>query len=246
MSVRRDKAEAHKGEASPPVILDTSIIKRIRKILLNWGQRNFRPFPWRDPHKRWHGLLAEVLLQRTRVSSVVSVYQQFISKYPEPYHLARASIKEIEELIYPLGLRWRAPLIKKLGEELESRGGVVPDSLQELLELPAVGPYAAAAYLGFHGGKRAVIIDANVVRLLCRIVDKPFDGETRRKKWLIMLADAVTPNNKWTEFNYAMLDFSMQICAKIPKCDVCPIGPALCLTGRKNLKEAGQTNDTSL
>jgi A/G-specific adenine glycosylase len=180
------------------------------------------------------------------VSSVVGVYHQFISRYPDPHQLAEASIKEIEVLIYPLGLRWRAPLIKKLGEELAKRDGIVPDSLEELLDLPGVGQYAAAAYLGFHGGKRAVIIDANVVRWLCRLVDKPYDGETRRKKWLIQLADAVTPTRRWAQFNYAVLDFTMQICAKAPKCVVCPIGPAQCLTGRKILKEAGETNDGSL
>lgn len=212
---------------------------------MRWGKANFRDFPWRNPEKRWHALLAEVLLQRTRVVSVVPVYEQFVSKYPEPVDLAKASLEEIETLIYPLGLRWRAPLIKQLSESL-SRIGDVPDSLSELLRLPAVGPYAAAAYLGFHGGKRAVIIDANVVRWLCRLIDRPYDGETRRKKWLIDLADDVTPDQQWTEFNYAVLDFTMQICAKVPRCSICPIGPSLCLTGQKILTKAGHPDDSRI
>jgi A/G-specific adenine glycosylase len=242
MPVRRNKTKANEAETSPTVIISPANILKIRKIVLRWGTANFKDFPWRKPDRRWHALLAEVLLQRTRVASVVPVYKHFVSKYPEPADLAKASLEEIETLIYPLGLRWRAPLIKQLSEAL-SQSDDMPDSLEGLLNLPGVGPYAAAAYLGFHGGKRAVIIDANVVRWLCRLVDRPYDGETRRKKWLIELADEVTPNKNWTEFNYAVLDFTMQICGKVPRCSVCPIGPALCLTGQKILTKTGQTDD---
>ena len=245
MPVRLNETEANEAEASPPAIISPANILKIRKILLRWGKVNFKNFPWRKPDNRWHALIAEVLLQRTRVASVVPVYEQFTSKYPEPADLAKASLEEIEKLIYPLGLRWRAPLIRELGEALKTLGGV-PNSLEELLELPGVGSYAAAAYLGFHGGKRAVIVDANVVRWLCRLVDRPYDGETRRKKWLVDLANDVTPSRKWTEFNYAVLDFTMQVCGKVPRCSICPIGPALCLTGQKILTEAGQTDDARI
>lgn len=243
MPVRQNKPKAHEAETSPPALISSVNILKIRKLVLRWGKANFKSFPWRKPERHWHALLAEVLLQRTRVISVVPVYDQFVSKYPEPHDLAKASLEEIETLIYPLGLRWRAPLIKQLAETL-SKLGYVPNSLDELLELPAVGPYAAAAYLGFHGGKRAVIIDANVVRWLCRLVDRPYDGETRRKKWLIDLANDVTPSRNWMEFNYAVLDFTMQICAKVPRCSICPIGPSLCLTGQKNLSKAGHLDDS--
>jgi A/G-specific adenine glycosylase len=245
MPFRHDEPKAHKAETTPPAFISSVNILKIRKLILRWGKANFKNFPWRKPEKRWHALLAEILLQRTRVISVVPVYEQFVSKYPEPYDLAKASLEEIETLIYPLGLRWRAPLIKQLAETI-SKLGYVPDSLDGLLELPAVGSYAAAAYLGFHGGKRAVIIDANVVRWLCRLVDRPYDGETRRKKWLIDLANDVTPNRKWTEFNYAVLDFTMQICAKVPRCSICPIGSSLCLTGQKILTKAGHLDDARI
>lgn len=173
---------------------------------------------------------------------MVGVYNLFVSRYPEPSDLAKAPLEEIEELIYPLGLRWRVPLIRQLGESLD-RLGIVPDTLEGLLDLPGVGPYAAAAYLGFHGGRRGVIVDANVVRWLCRLIDRPYDGETRRKRWLIELADAVTPHRNWKEFNYAVLDFTMQVCGKVPRCPVCPVGPDLCLTGRKILTGAERKDD---
>ena len=176
-------------------------------------------------------------MQRTKAASVVGVYDRFINAYPTPSELARASVEDIGEIIYPLGLQWRAPLLKQLGERLAERGEKLPQTLNELLALPAVGPYAAAAFLSFHLNLRGTIIDANVVRWLCRMVDRPMDGETRREKWLIELADTFTPLRNVKAYNYAVLDFSMQICAKRPKCEQCPIGPKYCAYGRKTLSD---------
>jgi A/G-specific adenine glycosylase len=211
------------GESSSIPVISPSDAKRISRILIQWGKKNFQNFPWRTAEKGWHALLAEVLLQRTRAKNVVPVYLKFIARFPEPADLAAEDLATIEQIIYPLGLKWRAPLIKKLGQELAFRNATVPDHLDELLKLPAVGTYAAAAWLSFHGYKKAVIIDANVVRLICRLVGEPMDGETRRKKWLINLADLLTPYRNWKQYNYAVLDFTMQICTKKPKCPICPL-----------------------
>lgn len=210
-------------------------ISRIRRIILTWGKANHKHYPWRKAKKRWYGLIAEVLLQRTRAAAAVSVYEQFINRFPEPVDLASASLHEIETIIYPLGLRWRAPLLKQLGSELDKLGGEPPSSIEQLLKLPGVGPYAAAAWLSFHGGGRGVIIDANVVRWICRLFDRTCDAETRRKKWLIQLADKLTPELGSGEYNYAVLDFTMEICTNRPKCEICPIGPQFCAYGRKAL-----------
>lgn len=180
--------------------------------------------------------MAEVLLQRTRAKNAVPVYLNFIARFPEPPDLEAADLAEIEQIIYPLGLRWRAPLIKKLGESLAARDGQIPGNLEELMSLPAVGSYAAAAWLSFHGRKRAVIIDANVVRLICRLVNRPMDGETRRKKWLIELADLLTPARNWKQYNYAILDFTMQVCTKVPRCPVCPLLP-YCRFGQEHMDD---------
>lgn len=200
--------------------------------MLAWGSQNYRHFPWREPEQNWHALLAEVLLQRTRASSVVNVYQQFVFTFTTPSKLGRASIQKIERILYPLGLRWRAPLIKRLGKAIDEHGGSPPSSLSELLTLPGVGPYAASAYLGFHTNARAVIIDANVVRFLCRLIGYEYDGETRRKPWLLDFADRMTPRKNVKKYNYSVLDFTMQICTTQPKCGRCPVGPTLCTTGQ--------------
>ena len=172
---------------------------------------------------------------------MVSVYEQFVFAFSTPSKLGRAPLSRIETILYPLGLRWRAPLIKKLGRELEDRGGVPPGSMRELVTLPGVGPYAAAAYLSFHTKSRAVIVDANVVRFLCRLVGFEYDGETRRKPWLLDFADRMTPRQNAKQYNYAVLDFTMQICTNRPKCEQCPIGPVYCVKGEMILS---QRNDT--
>lgn len=192
---------------------------------------HYRAFPWRSPRYAWHGLIAEVLLQRTRAANVVPVYEQFVSRFPEAADLKTVTDDEIKSMIYPLGLSWRAPLLKQLCDYLGNTNGKFPRTYAELIELPGVGPYVAAATLSFHSGKRGVIIDVNVVRWLCRMVDTPMDGETRRKRWLIELAERVTPARNVGAFNYALLDFTMQICAKTPKCEACPLRD-LCAYGR--------------
>jgi len=161
------------------------------------------------------------LLQRTRAVSVVPVYEKLVRDYPTPADLAELNESQIARLIAPLGLKWRAPLIKKLATDLSQRENV-PKGYDVLRELPAIGDYAASAYLSFHGKKRAVIIDANVVRWICRFTGAPYDGETRRKPWVRAYADALTPKRAYQAYNYAILDFTMQICKARPICSQCP------------------------
>src|SRR5262245_48567175 len=193
MPPRRKNRRHQTVSPSHPTLPHSDSIRKIRRIILTWGAKHYRSFPWRDPAQNWHALLAEVLLQRTRAKSVVSVYEQFIFSFSTTSKLGRAPLRKIEKILYPLGLRWRARLITKLGQALDAQNGNPPNSLPELITLPGVGPCAAAAYLGFHTNSRAVIIDANVVRFLCRLVGYEYDGETRRKAWLLDFADRMTP-----------------------------------------------------
>lgn len=210
--------------------LTDEAIEQIRALVMAWGAAHFRDFPWRTPAEPWQGLIGEILLQRTRANNVIPVYHAFLERFPTPQHLADATAAEIEQVIYPLGLRWRAPLLQQLGMRLAKLNGEIPRTLAEIMALPGVGQYAAAAWLSFHGGGHSVLIDANIVRWIGRLVDQPVDGETRRKKWLIDLATRLTPPTDTRAYNYAVLDFTMTICTKQPHCEQCPIGAAgLCL-----------------
>lgn len=173
-----------------------------------------------------------MFLQRTRASQVVPVFNEFRRKYRSASQFAQASEAEIAELIAPLGLRWRAPLLHQLAEELGARRGRLPHDQQTLEQLPGVGPYAAAAVLSFHAGQRAVIVDANVVRVLCRLVGEPYDAETRRKGWLMELAEELTPPRTFRDYGYGLLDLADSICRSgSPRCSNCPLN-TVCATAR--------------
>lgn len=227
----KGKPDAPPADVALPYTLHDADIAYTRAALLAWGSEHFQAFPWRYADQSWHALVAEVLLQRTRASSVVPVYVRFCEFFPTPRDLAEAPSGTIEDVIRPLGLRWRAPLLKQLGSRLAELSGNPPTSLTELKALPGVGTYAASAWLGFHGGRRAVIVDSNVVRWLCRIGNRTFNGETRRKKWLLQIADALTPVRDWKAYNYAVLDFTIQVCSRVPQCAACPFVSNLCLHG---------------
>ena len=196
--------------------------------MIAWGRANFVQYPWRSPGRdRWLGLVAEVLLQRTRVDQVVPVYEEFARRYPSPTLLLREKPDALRQVVGSLGLHWRTPLLMRMASDVAMLGAP-PDRIEELTDLPGVGPYAAAAYLSFHRGVRAPIVDSNVVRWLGRVFDFPTDPETRRKRWLIELADALTPARAFRAYNYAVLDLSMTICSATPHCTKCPLANGLC------------------
>ena len=175
-------------------------------------------------------------MQRTRAPNVAPVYEAFVKRFPRPDSLANASEAEILRIIRPLGLAWRAALLKQLGVVLAATGKV-PSEIDKLIKLPGVGHYVAAAYASFHEAGRGVIIDANVVRFLSRLTGNPFDGETRRKRWLYDLADSLTPSAGAGRYNYAVLDFTMGVCTpRSPRCEVCPLGAEFCAYGSLRLK----------
>ena len=205
----------------------------VTRALTRWGRKNARSYPWREELPLWQALIAEVMLQRTRAEQVVPTFNLFRSRYPSPTALAQASKAELVRLAEPLGLRWRGRLLHKLAKEVARLDGVLPLDQPTLEALPGVGPYAAAATLSLHANRRAVLIDSNTVRVLCRLVGSTYDGETRRKRWLRELAESVTPPRAHRAYNYALLDLAALVCLpRTPQCKVCPI-KAWCVTGQK-------------
>lgn len=203
-------------------------VKRIRRILGTWARLNSQRFPWRSRSAGWHGLVAEILLQRTRARQVLPVYLEFVRRFPTPKSVASARLSEIRRVFSSLGLHWRAKLLHKLGLALSKSRGNVPDSLNELLALPGVGPYAASAWLSFHRGRRAAIVDSNTVRWLARVTGRAYGPETRRSRWVREAVEELTPSQRVREFNYGMLDFTMLVCRPKPRCEVCPFAESIC------------------
>ncbi len=202
----------------------------LRAQLIDWWvslPEAEKEYPWRlQSISQYQALATEVLLQRTRAKSVLKVFDRFFDRFPNAASLGKARVQTIENVIRPLGLAWRAQKLKALGKEV---GRGIPDSFEELIKLPGVGPYAAGAYLSLHQGIRATIPDANVVRILCRFFGYEYGPETRRNKEFLSLLDEVTPSSSFREFNYGLIDFGKNICLpRNPFCAECILNACCC------------------
>lgn len=187
-----------------------------KSFIINWGSKNYQNFPWRATKNRWHALVAEIMLQRTRAEQVLPVYESFCKKYETPSDYLK---DDKANLFISLGLIWRERELKKLSTILLKME--IPSDKKSLLELPGIGDYIASAYRSLHLGIRDIIIDSNVVRLYGRFFGFKTDGETRREKWFKELSSRLTPLKKFKEYNYGLIDFTRKICKPKPLCDIC-------------------------
>ncbi len=202
--------------------LSENRIKNLQNKLLEWGQDHYDLFPWRETNNKFHALIAEVMLQRTRAEQVIPVYIRFCNQYPSIDQAYQANDEEIRQVLHPLGLNWRITNIINLIHVL-SRLNKIPFDYCALISLPGVGPYIASAFLSFHGFVRKPIIDSNVVRLWSRLFNIKSKGELRRKKWFRELVDKLTHKTKHRRFNYAVLDLTRTVCKIQPLCMNCPL-----------------------
>jgi A/G-specific adenine glycosylase len=197
--------------------------KHFRTELGRWGRSHRRSFPWRETDDPFRVLVAEVLLQRSRGRTVASVYERLFERWPSANELARARVDSIAALIRPLGLVRRASMLRSLARAVTELGGV-PRTLQGLLELPGVGPYAANATLAVGFGQRVAVVDGVTARVYRRYfgLEGSVPASTDPDLW--SLVREVTPHRNVREWNWAVLDLAAAICLpKIPRCDRCPL-----------------------
>jgi len=219
--------------------LSQNEITALQNVLLDWFRDNSRNFPWRKTSNPFHILIAEKLLQKTSVGEkVVNAYLLIVTKYPSPKALSNAKIEELNQIIGPLGLHYRAKEIINLAIAIESQFfGKLPEDYKSLIKLPGVGDYSARAVLSFGYNQNIAIVDTNVARVLFRVfgIMLPKPTNPARKKYLIDLATSLIPEGRSREFNFAILDFSAKICKpKNPACQICPISK-FCFYFMKNL-----------
>jgi len=204
---------------------------RIAGDLLGWYDRHARRLPWRappgtpaaDPYRVW---LSEVMLQQTTVAAVGPYFARFTTRWPSVEALAAADEAELMAAWAGLGYYARARNLiacaRKVAGEL---GGRFPDDEAGLRGLPGIGRYTAAAIAAIAFGRRAVVMDANVERVVARLfaVATPLPAA---KEQLYALADRITPDARAGDFAQAMMDLGATICTtRRPACALCPIRP---------------------
>ena len=163
---------------------------------------------------------------QTKAEDVAVVWPELVRKYPTPAALSGASAKSLVRLLRPLGLQnQRAKSLVTISRVLlRNFRGRVPRSKEDLLSIPHIGLYTAAAVQCFAFGECLPIVDANVVRVLGRIHGIMARGDLRRSKEIWSLAWALLPKANCQDHNYGILDFASTVCtSKCPHCEVCQL-----------------------
>ncbi len=209
---------------------------RVAPLLLDWYRRHARDLPWRaapgsgdsahdstlpspDPYRVW---LSEIMLQQTTVQAVKPYFAKFTARWPDIAALAAADEAEVLAQWAGLGYYSRARNLVKCAREVAALGGF-PSDEAALRRLPGIGDYTAAAIAAIAFGKRAVVVDANVERVVARLfaIEQPLPGA---RKAIQARADTITPDKHAGDFAQAMMDLGSSICtSRDAKCLLCPV-----------------------
>ncbi|MEM7573004.1 MAG: A/G-specific adenine glycosylase [Bacteroidota bacterium] len=197
-----------------------------RQALLDWYEPERRPMPWkglRDPYLIW---LSEIILQQTRVEQGWPYFERFRAAYPTVADLAAAEEDEVLRLWQGLGYYSRGRnLLKAARMVMSDFAGVFPATLNEIRQLPGVGPYTGAAIASFAYDLAVAVVDGNVYRVLSRYANEPSPIDTTTgKKLFAHYAESALGTAQAAQYNQAIMDFGALICTpKKPRCPSCPL-----------------------
>jgi A/G-specific adenine glycosylase len=213
--------------------------------LLRWGRSNRRRFPWREERDPFRILIAEMLLQRSRGTTVAGVYEEVFRRWPTSEALARADEGEIAEVIAPLGLTRRAVALKRMAAQVVSDG--MPRSVEDLVRLSGVGRYSASATASAAYGRREPTVDGTSARVYRRFFGLIADRDSHVDEDLWALVDQVTPGRgAIREWNWAVLDLASLICLpRLPRCPECPL-VAKCFVGSQRILSRPEVKITKM
>lgn len=192
--------------------------------IVEWYLENKRPLPWRettDPYKIW---LSEIILQQTRVSQGLPYYHAFVNRFPDVASLAGAAEKEVLRLWQGLGYYSRARNLHQCAKMvIGDYNGKFPGTFEQLLGLPGIGAYTAAAISSLAFKEPVAVVDGNVFRLLSRVFGIQEDiSSGKGKKIFFDKAQSLVPGDNPGTFNQAMMEFGALHCTpQNPKCETC-------------------------
>lgn len=206
-------------------------IQQFQLDLLHWYNAEKRDLPWRkdqDPYKIW---VSEIMLQQTRVDTVIPYFERFISQFPTVEVLAEAEEDNVLKAWEGLGYYSRARNLQAAVREVhEQYGGKVPDTKEKISSLKGVGPYTSGAILSIAYGVPEPAVDGNVMRVLSRILsiwEDTAKASTRKvfEEAVRQLISVEDPSS----FNQALMELGALICTPTsPACLLCPVREHCC------------------
>jgi A/G-specific adenine glycosylase len=228
--VKKARAKTRRVATSAEIPLHFSPLE-FRRLLNSWYRRNARKLPWRgveDPYATW---LSEIMLQQTRVATVIDRYRVFMQRFPTIKALAAAEESEVLALWSGLGYYRRARMLLRGAQYVQSElHGKLPHTAEELRSLRGVGVYTAAAIASIAFGECVAVLDGNVERVLLRILGLPENRSSKANEELMSVAQALMPptkhggNNPQGDHNQAMMELGATICLpRSPLCLECPV-----------------------
>ena len=226
LAARADPGRSAAIAALTPAQRDGAIVGQ----LVAWFELVARDLPWRrrrDPYAVW---LSEIMLQQTRVETVVPYFERFLRRFPDVEALAVAEIDEVLKLWSGLGYYRRARVLYATAREVTERyGGAFPGEAAALRELPGIGAYTAGAIASLAFDKREPLVDGNVARVFARLFGIDADIRSAASvKLLWEIAWRLVPEERPGRFNEALMELGATVCTpRDPGCGACPI-EALC------------------
>ena len=184
--------------------------------LLAWFRKVRRSFPWREDPTPYRVFVSEVMLQQTQASRVIPFFIRWMELFPTIQALAAASEESVIKAWEGLGYYSRARSLHAASKRIvEQHGGVIPRDESDLLALPGIGLYTAGAIQAFAFHKRAAAIDANVRRVVSRLLGEGSPDSTAVEKLL--------PARRPWEAMEALIELGALVCKSAPACDGCPL-----------------------
>lgn len=207
-------------------ILNHFDIKAFQNDLIGWFKEEQRVLPWRenqDPYRVW---VSEIMLQQTRVDTVIPYFNHFMEKFPNPQSLAAADEQEVLKAWEGLGYYSRARNLQTaVREVVEEYGGIVPNTSKELGALKGVGPYTKGAILSIAYDTPEPAVDGNVMRVLSRILHVEDDiAKPKTRKIFEELVSRTISDEDPSSFNQGLMELGALVCTpKNPSCMLCPV-----------------------